>query len=85
MPQHEELFEGRSQIWATLWPWQIPYTPQTRFEIASLSKQLTAAAILELADSGKLNVEDPVDKYYPENPASWKCWVSDHRAWQEGP
>src|SRR3981081_1501348 len=36
--------------------WQVPNSPETRFEIASLSKQFTAAAILQLADSGKLNV-----------------------------
>ncbi len=48
--------------------WQIPNSPETKFEIASLSKQFTAGAILKLADAGKLNVEDPVSKYYPESP-----------------
>src|SRR5260370_31470848 len=52
--------------------WQIPNSSETRFEIASLSKQFTAAAILQLADGGKLNVEEPVSKYYPESPRSWK-------------
>jgi CubicO group peptidase (beta-lactamase class C family) len=52
--------------------WQIPISSDTRFEIASLSKQLTAAAILQLADSGKLNVEDTVSKYYPDSPPAWK-------------
>jgi CubicO group peptidase (beta-lactamase class C family) len=32
--------------------WNIPNTSRTRFEIASLSKQFTAAAILQLADTG---------------------------------
>ena len=58
--------------------WQIPDSAETRFEIASLSKQFTAAAILQLADSGKLNVEDPVSKYYPESPASWKGMTIHH-------
>jgi CubicO group peptidase (beta-lactamase class C family) len=58
--------------------WQIPNTPQTKFEIASLSKQFTAAAILQLADRGKLNVEDPVSKYYPESPPSWKDMTIHH-------
>jgi CubicO group peptidase (beta-lactamase class C family) len=49
-----------------------------KFEIASLSKQFTAAALLQLADSGKLNVEDPVSKYYPEAPASWKGMTIHH-------
>ena len=58
--------------------WQIPNSLQTKFEIASLSKQFTAAAILQLADSGKLNVEDPVSKYYPESPPSWKGMTIHH-------
>jgi len=58
--------------------WQIPDTPETRFEIASLSKQFTAAAILQLADNGKLNVEDPVSKYYTESPPSWKGMTIHH-------
>ena len=52
--------------------WQIPNSVETKFEIASLSKQFTAAAILKLADSGKLDIEDPVSKYYRESPPSWK-------------
>src|SRR5438132_13922338 len=52
--------------------WQIPDSPQTRFEIASVSKQFTAAAILQLAESGKLNVEDRVSKDYPDTAASCK-------------
>jgi D-alanyl-D-alanine carboxypeptidase len=58
--------------------WQIANSSGTKFEIASVSKQFTAAAILQLADGGKLNVEDPVSKYYPEAPASWKGMTIHH-------
>ena len=58
--------------------WQIPNSAETKFEIASLSKQFTAAAILQLADAGKLNVEDPVSKYYPESPPAWKGMTIHH-------
>src|SRR6202521_173080 len=34
--------------------WQIPNSLETKFEIASLTKQFTAAAILQLADNGKI-------------------------------
>lgn len=37
----------------------------TIFAIGSVSKQFTCAAILLLADDGKLSVQDPVAKYYP--------------------
>lgn len=44
-------------------------TPDTVLEIGSLSKQFTAAAILLLAQEGKLSLHDPVRKYlsgFPE-------------------
>ena len=43
-----------------------PMTPDTRFWIASMSKPVTATAVLMLQDDGKLNVADPVTKYLPE-------------------
>ena len=36
------------------------------FWIASMSKPITAAAVLMLVDEGKLSLEDPVTKYVPE-------------------
>eukprot|EP01037_Dinobryon_pediforme_P014926 gene14926-15064_t len=42
-----------------------PATPQMRYAIGSISKQFTAAAILLLAEQGKLTLEDPVGKYIP--------------------
>ena len=35
------------------------------FELASVSKQFTAAAILKLQEDGKLSIYDPVSKYLP--------------------
>jgi D-alanyl-D-alanine carboxypeptidase len=57
--------------------WQVPNSAETKYELASLSKQFTAAAILQLADAGKLNVEDPVSKY-PDSPAAWKGMTIHH-------
>ncbi len=37
--------------------------PQMRYSIGSISKQFTAAAILMLAQEGKLSLDDPVSKY----------------------
>lgn len=43
-------------------------TTETIFEAGSVSKQLTATAILLLAQDGKLSLEDDVRKYVPELP-----------------
>ena len=45
------------------------HTPRTRFRIASLTKQFTAALILRLEEEGLLRVEDPVGHYVEEYPA----------------
>lgn len=47
---------------------EIPNTPQTRFRIGSVSKQFTAAAILQLQDRGLLDVQAPVKTYLPDYP-----------------
>ena len=45
----------------------------TFFNIASVSKQFTAVAILQLAEKGRLSLEDPVNKYFPDYKADfWK-------------
>src|SRR3954471_9912274 len=46
----------------------VPNTPQTIFESGSVAKQFTAAAIVLLAQDGKLNIDDTVRKYIPELP-----------------
>ena len=40
-----------------------PASPEMRYSIGSISKQFTAAAILMLAEEGKLSLDDPVSKY----------------------
>ena len=42
-----------------------PATSSTLFRIASMSKSFTTAAILKLRDEGKLNLDDPIEKYLP--------------------
>ena len=43
-------------------------TPQTLFELASVSKQFTAAAVLKLCCEGKMSLTDYLGKYLPDFP-----------------
>ena len=45
---------------------EIPAEPSMAYPIGSISKQFTATAILLLQQQGKLSVDDPVAKYFPE-------------------
>jgi CubicO group peptidase (beta-lactamase class C family) len=42
--------------------------PYTNYRLASVSKQFTAAAILLLAEDGKLSLDDPLRKWFPGLP-----------------
>ena len=46
----------------------VPVTPDTVFHIASISKNILAAVVLQLFDEGKLRLDDDVTKYVPEAP-----------------
>ena len=41
-------------------------TPDSLFWIASMSKPITSAALMMLVDEGKVDIDDPVEKYLPE-------------------
>lgn len=56
---------------------QVAVTTQTRFDIASISKQFTAAAILMLQREGKLSVTDPIATYVSGLPAWGKTVTLD--------
>lgn len=43
-----------------------PMQPDDMFWIASTSKPMTATALMMLVDEGKVNLDDPVEKYLPE-------------------
>ena len=55
---HEYGFADREQ--------GIPITPQTIFHYGSITKTLTAIAIMELRNQGRLSLDDRITQYIPE-------------------
>ena len=53
--------------------WHVPNTPDTKFNIASLTKQFTGMAVLQLIGAGKLSLDDSIAKFYPAAPAGWRA------------
>lgn len=51
--------------------WSMPNSPDTVFRLASLTKQFTAALVLQLQQDGKLHIDDPVSRYLSNTPKSW--------------
>jgi D-alanyl-D-alanine carboxypeptidase len=50
----------------------VAVTPDTMFQIQSVTKTFTSAAILLLHEQGKIDLDDPVSKYLEGTPESWK-------------
>ncbi len=51
--------------------WNIAHRPSGKFRLGSLTKQFTATAILQLAERGRLALDDRIARHFPEAPASW--------------
>lgn len=54
---------------------RVPSTPGTRYQIASLSKPFTSAAILLLAERGALDLNAPLSKVLPDYPNGEKLTI----------
>ncbi len=50
-------------------------TPATRYQIASVSKEFLAAAVLLLQEDGKMSLDDHVSKWFPELTSADKITV----------
>ena len=48
----------------------VPMKEEMVFNIASITKQFTAVAVLQLAEQGKLSLQDEVTKYLPDYPVN---------------
>ena len=56
----------------------VPLAPDMVFEIGSITKQFTAAAIMMLAEEGKLSVADPITKQLSDYPAYGDSITIEH-------
>jgi CubicO group peptidase (beta-lactamase class C family) len=57
---------------------KIPAKTETNYDLASLTKQFTAMAIMMLAERKKLNYDDPITKFFPDFPAYGKSITVRH-------
>ncbi len=52
--------------------WNVAHVPTGKFRLGSLTKQFTAAAILQLMERGRLALDDEIAWHYPQAPAAWR-------------
>jgi CubicO group peptidase (beta-lactamase class C family) len=45
---------------------RLPMRRDSLFRIASMTKPITALAVMQLVEEGKVNVDDPIEEYLPE-------------------
>lgn len=55
-----------------------PMQPDNVFWIASIGKQFTAVAILQLMEQGKLNLQDDITKFIPDYPTQGNTITIEH-------
>ena len=57
---------------------QAPVTPATVFRLASVSKPITAVAVMQLVERGKLDLDAPIERYVPAFPQKpWPVTVRE--------
>jgi CubicO group peptidase (beta-lactamase class C family) len=71
------LVFARGYGWANL-EQHVPATDSTVYQSGSLGKQFTAALVLQLADSGRLSLDDPIRRWLPEGPPRWDSVTVRH-------
>lgn len=64
----------------SLEPKKLPMAPDTIFDLSSLTKVIaTAPAVMQLVEKGKLRLQDPVAKYWPEFKTNGKDVITVHQ------
>jgi CubicO group peptidase (beta-lactamase class C family) len=52
--------------------WDVPVKADTIFQSGSVGKQFAATAVMMLVEEGKVGLDDPLRKYFPDAPETWK-------------
>ncbi|MCX8090724.1 MAG: beta-lactamase family protein [Verrucomicrobiae bacterium] len=72
----------------------IPLSPQTKFRIASISKLVTATALMQLWERGRLKLDDPVgdvlgypvvNPHHPDRPITFRHLLTHRAGFRDGP
>ena len=56
----------------------VPVTERTIFQSGSLGKQFTAAAVMMLVEEGKVDLSDPLTRFFPDAPPPWRSITVRH-------
>lgn len=56
----------------------VPVSSTSVIRIGSVSKQFFTTAIMKLVEEGKLSIEDPVHKFFPDAPETWRSIKIKH-------
>jgi len=56
----------------------VPATPETVYEIGSISKQFTAEAVMLLVEEGRIDLDAPLARYVSDLPAAWSAITVRH-------
>ena len=60
--------------------WESPATPDTVFQLASVTKIFTATALMRLVERGVLALDAPLSKYLADTPQAWQRITVRHLA-----
>lgn len=51
--------------------WGAPVGGDTRFQLASVTKMFTGVLLMRLVEQGKVGLDDPLTRWFPEAPPTW--------------
>jgi CubicO group peptidase (beta-lactamase class C family) len=57
---------------------KVPASAETVYQLGSISKQFTAAAVMRLVERGQVNLDDPLTKYLPDYPVRGRRVLIHH-------